>query len=267
MEAKHRLDPEYAFSATCKIGTVKAFEGFLASYPTNEHVSAIKAYLEFLKELPSGKRDIKSCKKFISAHPENPFVVEVKLAVPILWLKEKGDTVGVFLRVHELVSKGILGGGQEKESRAYTRVWGQLKKQFEQEGIRVVLLDSLESKKIADEGLKDIVMVEYTQTHTDDVKSVSRSSGPGLEAYVTDSLNNAAAENLADIFYNPADELYSITIKRISDGVQYYSEFESLSAPRTYDAKINRSEALSAIHLQPDPALQIVEDAPQEMRW
>lgn len=266
-EAKKRLeDPDYAFMATCQIGTKEAFEGFVNSYPASNYVPTAKAYIEFLKETRSG--DIKTYKRFIAQYPNNIFVTDAKISVPLLWLKERGNKVGVVVNIKELIHKGIFGGGYGNAEGARQRVWQTLKKELDNEEIQVVLLDSLESSKIKDEGIKEVVIADYSESYTARTPSYSSVNYPSdddykntgaagaMAAYSVQALHDGAVQNLSSIFYNPAVEVISITVKRIKDGVEYYSGFPTLSSSV---GNINISEALRAICNNPNPMLTITE--------
>ena len=126
-EAKKRIeDPDYAFMTTCQIGTKEAFEGFVNSYPSSEYTPTAKSYVEYLKETKSG--DLKSYKRFIAQYPNHPFIMEAKTAIPILWLKEKGDKIGVVVNINQVIKKGIFGGGYGNVEGVSQRVWQILKK-------------------------------------------------------------------------------------------------------------------------------------------
>lgn len=250
-EAKKRLeDPDYAFMTTCQIGTKEAFDGFVNSYPSSNYVPISKAYIEFLKETKSG--DIKSYKRFITQYPNNIFVTEAKISVPLLWLKERGNKIGVVVNIKELIHKGIFGGGYGNVEGARQRVWQTLKKELDNEEIQVVLLDSLESSKIIEEGIDIVTIVDYSESEPQ--QSPPSYTPPNY--YSSGGVFRDASKNaLKSIFYNPAKETILITVKRTNDGVEYYSGFSGLSSSV---GRVNRGETLKVICDNPSPALAIV---------
>lgn len=259
-EAKKRIeDPDYAFMVTCQIGAKEAFDGFASSYPSSEYAPAARSYFEFLKETKLA--DLKSYKRFIAQYPNHPFVMEARIAVPVLWLKERGNKIGVAVNINQRIDKGLFGGGLGNMEGVRRKVWQSIKKELDQEGIQAVLLDSLESSKITKEEIKEVVIADYSESYVAITPSSYTSSSSG--DYYNDSMRaaGAAAGNLvgqilSDIFYNPGVKVISITVKRINDGMEYYSGFPTLSSSI---GKINRGEALRAIYNNPSPILTIAD--------
>jgi hypothetical protein len=250
-EAKKRIeDPDYAFMTTCQIGTKEAFEGFVNSYPSSEYTPTAKSYVEYLKETKSG--DLKSYKRFIAQYPNHPFIMEAKTAIPILWLKEKGDKIGVVVNINQVIHKGIFGGGYGNVEGVRQRVWQILKKELDQQEIQVVLLDSLESSKIIEEGIKEVVIADYSESEPQQ----SPPSYTPPDYYSSGGAFRDASKNaLKSIFYNPAKETILITIKRIKDGTEYYWGFSSLSSSV---GKINWDEVSKAICNKPSAVSAII---------
>lgn len=257
-EAKKRIeDPDYAFMTTCQIGTKEAFEGFVSSYPSSQYEPTAKSYIEYLRETKSG--DLKSYKRFITQYPNHPFIMEAKTAIPVLWLKEKGNKIGMVVNVGELIDKGLFGGGYGKVENVRQKVWQRFKKDLEQEGIQVVFLDSLEPGKITEERIKDVVIVDYSESYTQPTPSyyTPPSSGDSYKDSMRaagSALGQTVGQGLASIFYSPPVEIISIAVKRIEDGIDYYSGFPALSSSV---GKINRDEALTAICNNSSPLLAI----------
>ncbi len=161
-EAKKRIgNPDYAFLATCGIGTQKAFEGFLTSYPLSDYSLVARAYVEFLQETRT--RDLKSYKRFISQHPHNPFASLAQVSLPIFWLKEMNQKVGVVVNIHGLTNKGLLGGGYKDPEKTRQGVWATFQGEMEKEGIQAILLDGLKSERITEGGIKEVVIVDYSE--------------------------------------------------------------------------------------------------------
>jgi len=252
-EARKRIDdPDYAFLTTCQIGTRKALDGYLISYPFSDYASMVSAYAEFLKE--TKRNDLKSYKQFIVQHPNSPFATEAKIATPLLWLKEKGEKVGFVVNIKKLIFKGILGGGQGDLEKARQRVYKRLKTELEQEGAHSVLLDNLESGKSAEERIEAAVIADYSEIEPP--KSSPPVSGGLYNSPAVDAIAWSAASSLSSIIYNPAQEIITISIKGVNNGVEYYSGFSDLSSSR--GKMINRDEVLKAINESPGPANAMV---------
>jgi len=248
-EAQKRIDdPDYAFLTTCCIGTQQALEGYLASYPSSDYESMGRAYAEFLGEIAS--HDLKSYKQFIAQHPNHPFITEAKIAIPLLWLKEKGQKVGVIVNIKKQIFKGILGGGQGDKEKTRQKVYQRFKMELEQEGVQSVLLDNLESGKATEEKVDTAVIADYSEVEYP--KSSPPISGGLYKSPVVDAIAWDAAGSLSGIIWKPAKEEISISIKGVNNGVEYYSGFSGLSS--SSGKAINRSEVLKAIGESLGPA-------------
>lgn len=248
-EAQKRTnDPDYAFLSTCRIGTQKALEGYLVSYPSSDYSSMGRAYAEFLKETTS--RDLKSYKQFIAQHPNHSFVTEAKIATPLLWLKEKGQKVGVIVNIKKQIFKGILGGGQGDKEKTRQKVYQRFKTELEQEGVQSVLLDNLESGKATEEKVDTAVIADYSEVEYP--KSSPPISGGLYKSPVVDAIAWDAAGSLSGIICKPVKEEILISIKGVNNGVEYYSGFFGLSSPS--GKTINRAEVLKAIGESLGPA-------------
>lgn len=241
-EARKRIgDPDYAFLATCRIGTHKAFEGFLGSYPSTSYGSAARAYLEFLKETRPG--DLKSYKQFAVRHPNHPFAALAKVSVPVLWLKETGRKIGVIVNIGELTdNKGILGGGYGDAEKTRQRVSEALKKDLENEGVVAVLLDDLQSDRVTKEAIGAIIVTNYSESQPPPTPPPI-TAGP-YTSPLANALHWSAVESLSNLIWNPAVQVVSISVKGVNDEVEYYSGFHSLSSSK---GSVNKAEALKAI--------------------
>lgn len=252
-EARKRIDdPDYAFLTTCRIGTEKALEGYLSSYPSSDYTSMVSAYADFLKE--TKQNDLKSYEQFIAQHSNSPFVTEAKIATPLLWLEEKGQNVGVVVNIGKVIFKGILGGGKGNVEKIREKVYQRFKAELENENVRSVLLDNLEPSKTKEEGIQVAVIVDYSESEYP--KSSPPVSGGLYKSPVVDAVAWSAADSLSSIIYKPAHEIITISIKGINNGVEYYSGFSGLSS--SMGKMINRNEVLKAIGESPGPANEMV---------
>ena len=125
-------------------------------------------------------------------------------------------------------------------------------KELDQQEIQVVLLDSLESSKIIEEGIKEVVIADYSESEPQQ----SPPSYTPPDYYSSGGAFRDASKNaLKSIFYNPAKETILITIKRIKDGTEYYWGFSSLSSSV---GKINWDEVSKAICNKPSAVSAII---------
>lgn len=242
-EAKKRAeDPEYAFLATCTMGTPQTIAGYVSSYPSSRFVPLFNDYVEFIKETKS--KDIKSYKQFIAQHPNSSFVTEAKIATPLLWLKEKGQKVGVIINVGKVIFKGVLGGGVEKAEKTRERVYKKIKSELENENVKSALFDNLETVKTSNEKVELAVMVNYSESE------YPQSSAPiayrPYESPLANAASWSAAGAVSALIYNPAHETTIIDVKGVNDGVDYYTGFSGVSSSK--GKSINRKEVLKAIN-------------------
>ena len=253
-EAKKRIeDPDYAFLVTCRIGTQKAFEGFLVSYPSSDYAPIGSSYLEFLRETKSG--DLKSYKRFVSQHPDHPFVALAKMSIPVLWLKETGKKIGVDVKINGLINKGLLGGGYGDAEKTRQKVFGTLKKELENEGVQTVLLDDLESSRVTAEGVKVVVIADYSESKTPPTPAPI--AYRPTDSAIANALYWDSGQTLADLLFNAPQKRILITVKGVDNGVEYYSGLRSLSSSVSR-VNMNRNEALKAMDNHPSPAYAMV---------
>lgn len=201
-EAEKRITESVgdSFERTCRLTISQAFKGFVESYPTSDYAHIANARIEFLTAMKSG--NVKSCKDFITNHPDNPFVAEAKASFPILWLKGRGK-VGIVINVGQLAWKGLLLGGSGNKEGTRNRLGKELTEQLEKEGIQSVILE--ESDDSIPKDITTLLVLDYSEA-----EKPSRSSS---------SVDNFTNILVAD----PAIKKTFITIKDAENKTQYYS--------------------------------------------
>lgn len=243
-EARKRIsDANYAFYATCQIGTSNAFQGFVNSYSISYYVPLAKYRIEFLDAVKP--EDINSYNTFIVSHPDNPFVLEAKTSIPVLWLSELKEKFGVSIYINELVGwKGMFRGKTTKEKVRHD-LFKKLKEDLEKENIQCVLMDSTplggDSVYIESTSTKSILtVIEITYNETKgDYKSPTYTDYQPLrpgETYLGQTLENAAAANIAScltgLIFGPDIKISTeYTIKDEMKDKYYYSNITSLFKP------------------------------------
>lgn len=249
-EAKRRFeDPDYAFLATCRIpgDRQRAFEGFLASHPSSDYAPVSRAYLEFLKE--TGNYDLDSYKRFAARHPAHPFAPLARVRLPVLWLKETGRKAGLAVKVSGLIHRGILRGGYGDAEKIRLKTTEALKKELESEGLKVVLLDDPESDRVSKEGIGAIILADYSESKP------PPTSAPIAYRPTSSAIANAlywdSGQTLANLFSVTPVETLSISVKGVNDGVEYFSNFRTLSTPT---GRVNQVAALQSIGSYSSPA-------------
>lgn len=234
-----------AFSKTCRIGTIQAFQGFIESYPSSKYLTIANDRVEFLRGVEHGT--LESYKEFITKYPNNLFVLEAKTAFPILWLSEERKKVGVVINIVEFVSwKGVFGGGRITKEELRQKVFNELKKEVEKTGVDVLLLNNPEDVK--SKNLPITLVMDYREGKGESYSSpdYGRPAGPGLGPYATQQLNKAAADNLAAVFTDiltgsPVNVSTLMTIKDTNLGYEYYSNLPNLNY------KVTRIMAVKAV--------------------
>jgi len=202
-------DPDFAFLITCCLGSKASLGGFIASHPESDWITLAKQYLQCLTEVNLGK--IQTCKRFVSARPENPFVVAANASFPVLWLKEEGGTAGVVVRVGEVLFRGLLGRGPRTPEAARKTVFQEVQKELQAEGVAAVLLESAEQVR-ADKAIRHIIAVDYTEVRD---QSVGVSASDLLMASIAGDRRRA---------------IVNFTVSRSADNAVIHSGFHSLSS-------------------------------------
>lgn len=227
-------DTDYAFLATCRLSAdswnadahrQRIFSGFLQSYPDSTYAPLVKDYIQFLNE--TGGRKMQLYKNFIANHPNNPFVAEARVIVPILWLKETGThNVGVSINIGKLVSGGILLGTSDK-AKIREKAWQEIRGELEREGLKTVLLEDLNTQR-TNEKVEALITVNYSEEKQ---QRASLYSGTGYQPTPTERINEATASLIVDtLFGSPSASVRSLTVRK--DGVIYYSSYPDLSSVR-----------------------------------
>lgn len=243
-EAKKRASASDrdAFMTTCGLGTVKAFYGFMESYPSSRYYSLAAARINFLNVATPGS--LAAFMQFITTDPGNPFVVEASASYPLLWLDRAGEKVGVIIEVGEFVSwKGLIHGRRTTKSEVRQKTFKALEKEVGKYGISLTLLEKPEDAK--DAGIPVILDMKYSE-----------------KELIAESL----AKAIGDYFTGPTLILSPVmTIKDATSGFEYYSKISDLKAKvdRAVTIKalsgINEKSTLSSLIVSlydQDPAIQ-----------
>lgn len=238
-EAGRRLaDPVYAFLMSWYQGDERFIREFRSLHPDSNLTPVASEYLQFLKET----RSLKQASRFVASQPQNPFTPLARAVFPLLWLEEQGQPVGVTITIGDLLNKGLLGGSNKQDkvlARARDKVRIYLR-----DRVSAVFFDTPD----AVEGRPDIALVinvHYSETRP---ARVSTCWGPT----VADNLNCAAANNLTNMIWNPANDVFSITVTRIPDVVLYTnvpgwnSSARAIAAGPEQPAQVNLAEVLAA---------------------
>ncbi|HQJ09281.1 MAG TPA: hypothetical protein PLF54_09800, partial [Deltaproteobacteria bacterium] len=196
-----------AFMRTCGIGTPKAFQGFMESYPSSKYHSLASGRIDFSKIESSA--DLAAYMQFITKYPNNPFVGEASAYYPLLWLDRAGKKVGVVIDVGEFVSwKGVLNGMRTTKEKVRQSAFAALDREIGKYGISLTLLDRPEDAK--DKDLRIILIVKYSE-----------------KSAIAESL----AKALSDLMSGPTVQISTtMTIQDGRDGFEYYSKVGDLKA-------------------------------------
>jgi hypothetical protein len=221
-----------AFGWTCQKGTILAFQGFVKSYPKSKYLQIASDRIEFLQVIKPENLD--SYRQFIIQYPNNPFVIEAKATIPVLWLCELRERIGLIINVEKVVKwKGIFKGRSTK-GEIRQEIFDKLKKDYEKQGIQWELIDSLKDPKSND--VSTIVVMTYEEEKGPPKSSSDRYGqvgSPGLTGYTAYSLNKAATDNLATVMGSlltgpSVNVSYRIDIVDAKTDKKYYSNISSL---------------------------------------
>ncbi len=217
-EARMRVDSaDYAFLTTCQIGTLESFQGFAGSHSTHCYVPLARSRIEFLSETNRG--DIDSYKQFIKKHPDNPFTVEAKASIPILWLREFNEPIGVEINVDSASTwRGIFKGKQSKDELRKVLFNDLKNKYFKEEGINVRLIeDQSYVEKLTKSDSVDSISTMITLNYVESMIEQTRGGAVGNMEFVIASLLRANVK-----------ESYRFTIKNAITNNVYCSDIRSL---------------------------------------
>lgn len=194
-----------AFMNTCILGNIRAFQGFMESYPASKYRSLASGRIDYLKNADSGNLDMNM--KFTIYYHNNPFAAEASASYPLLWLDRAGMKVGVVINVGEFVSwKGLLSGMRVTKTQVRQYAFDNLQKDIGKFGIEFALLDKPEDA--AAKGLPIILVMDYSES--------------GAQA---ESLANAVSDALTG---PPTTVSTVMTIKDAKNGFEYYSKIRDL---------------------------------------
>jgi len=204
-----------AFIRTCAIGTPRAFRGYLESRPQSRFAPLAASRVEFLDAVGRGTMD--SYRRFLEKFPDNPFVCEARATFPALWLEDAKGRAGVAIEVGDIVKwRGVFGGSATKEE-IRQKAFEELKNDLVKIGLQPVLLSGPEDPSGKDATvIFSIVYREFKGAYAPPPQSsgYSRSpSGQGNSGYVTQQMNQAAANNLGAVL----GDIFAPTIRNVSD--------------------------------------------------
>ena len=230
-EAEKRIteSDDDAFTRTCRLRTAQAFTGFVESYPTSDYAHTANARIEFLTAMKPG--NLKSCKDFITSHPDNPFVAEAKASFPILWLKGRGK-VGIVINVGQLAWKGLFYGGSGNKDSTRNRLSKELMGQLEKEGIQAVILE--ESGDSIPNDITTLLVLDYSEE-----ENSYRSSAMGA----TQAFHQGSVDNLTKILVADYIKKTFITIKDAENETRYYSGTCSICSREPCQGHAGKDEA------------------------
>lgn len=227
---------EAAFKRTIRIGNSQAYQGFIESYPESKYLSLASARIEFLNAAANNEYS-----NFVVIYPGNPFVVEAKASLPILWLKEMKEA-GVVVNVLEHVKwRGLFGGGRESEEEVRQKVFKKIKEDIEKESVQAILLDRPGDAVSKD--INTVIIVNYSEKKGQREGQPYRSGRPGNQGgYYHDAAVNSMDGILSDLFLgSPVSVSSSITIMDANTGFEYYSEVPHL------DKRVARDKMIKAL--------------------
>ena len=247
-EARRRTsDDDHAFYSTCRIGTLQAFQGYVASHPSGYYTPVAKVRIEYLAATRLG--DLASYRRFITDHEWNPFALEALATFPTLWLARLQGRIGVVTEVDSLVRlRGLLRASQTERSLR-DRLSNELVGQLRSQGFECMRLDSGDfhmedcyRERAAVRSISVVVVRKYGEVAVHPSATYHSSSPyvPG-ESYMSRTLQDAAAANLASILVSPINSTSSYVITDSTNRTAYYWGVPDLTSA------VNKRNTLSAL--------------------
>ncbi|MFH1050409.1 MAG: peptidylprolyl isomerase [bacterium] len=236
-EAKKRIDDvDYAFFTTCQLGTIESFRGFATSHPSSYYIPIVNSRIEFLSE--TNPYNINSYKLFIENHPHNPFILEAKASIPVLWLHEQNKTIGIAITIDSIFSwRGIFSTKKTKDELKNILFNELNDKYFKNEGIHTFLInytDTSNSWLGNSANISTIIELNYSERGKDLHPYNSYSSGSsGFVGYTSDALHNTNVNMIANsvdaLLGTDIKKIYSFTVRDAMTGFVYCLDISSLS--------------------------------------
>jgi hypothetical protein len=238
-EARRRIgDADYAFMVTSQLGTMESFRGFVGSHPSSYYVPLAKSRIDFLRETKPGDPD--SYKRFVRKYPDNPFVLEAKASVPILWLRELNERIGVVITIDSAFAwRGISKGKMSTEELRRDLFNDLENRYFKNEGIHTVLMknptstdDWAHGESGASQGVSTIIELNYGEQKVAESANDVPSNPAQHGGYLGDAMHRAAVAGtvnlIASLFGADIKATSQFTIRDATRGVVYCSGIPSL---------------------------------------
>lgn len=228
-EARRRTsDDDYAFYSTCRIGTLQAFQGYVASHPSGYYTPVAKARIVYLAATRLG--DLASSRRFIADHEQNPFALEALATFPVLWLARLQGRIGVVTEVDSLFRPYGRPATSRTERSLRDRLSNALVGQLRDQGFKCMRLDTGDfhmedccREWAAERSVSAVVVRKYGEAPARPSATYHSSSpyAPG-ETYLSRTLQDGAAANLAGIFMSPSYSTSSYVITDSANRTAYY---------------------------------------------
>ena len=259
---KRLNDPDYAFIATCLIGTKRAFEGFIKTHPLSPYVPICKDRIDYLTTInmpyhmythhakPNDTKFFELNKLYISEHPENPFVIESKARLPIIWLREISGKIGIEIEVGEVIRGKLLKRNRDIE-KVKQDIFQKAKDVLASEGIESVFINGSQGSNEL-RHLSAIIVIYYSEkpptgydiglamqtpglllssANLYNAAAMAASSGPliiiGVPALLVAGAITGLVSNPTKRIFGVSHKYIWIDIKGVQNHVNYYSGLRS----------------------------------------
>lgn len=221
-EAQRRSeDSNYAFWITCKIGTVDAIDGFLASNDSGNRSVLLKQFRDYL--VATSSQD--NLTKFLGQPQSTPFVAIARARRPDTFLSAVKATVGVHVVIESVVFKG-LASRSNNPATIRERLFRKYQEQLQASGLDAVSLDGDENR--ATHAITHVLEVKYGENLVEEPPQILSSPQERMLA--------GMASILSSTFFRPAETRIRVRLYAVPDGRVVLSNISDLSKPANLES-------------------------------
>jgi hypothetical protein len=230
-EAKRRIDdPGYAFLQTVALvlhNALFAADGFKKSYAGSPYILLLKDLCDFMEA-----RDLDGLRKYITKHPDSPFIAAAHFRSPLLLLKQAGGGVVLDVKLIHTPTTSSLPNAPAKSETSGMKALLDTKKKLAAEGITAQIMN-LDVHNLRETSARFIGEIECSETAIFD--------------------RNPKIEQLTSIF-NPTDTHKSLRIIEIDTGFIWSRglELDEISQPFDIIPHLGKGSVLAYFLLTAD---------------
>ena len=248
-DVKRRMqNPEYAFLRTCSIASKKAFEGFASDYSNHPLAMIARQRISFLNETVDHS-SWDGYWKFAVRHPDNPFAVEAKTTIPLLWLREMRQPVAVVLQINA-----------PDPSVARLKLEKQIKDELSGEGITPEFIPP-GADATANSNLTVAVVVWYNESPRVQASPVCTAPPPGVNplAHVAaQSAGALAGAVVADILFGGSSVKQCYRVLYRKPGGTFILVYDGIQQLNTPSVPVDRRLVVESLGEADETIMQVI---------